>query len=64
MEEKTLLPQLSQEEITLVRLLIQAEKERAAFRKAVMEKTLLALIWVGVVTLGGKILDLVITHHK
>lgn len=40
---------LSQEEIHWVRLAIQAEAERAAFRKAVIEKTLVSLVWAGVV---------------
>ena len=43
---------LSPEEAHWVRLAIQAEAERAAFRKAVIEKTLTSLIWAGVVGVG------------
>lgn len=44
---------LSAEEIQWVRLAIQAEAERAAFRRAVIEKTLIGLViaaagWIGV----------------
>lgn len=44
---------LSAEEIQWVRLAIQAEAQRAAFRKAVIEKTFIALVigllgWIGV----------------
>jgi hypothetical protein len=43
---------LSPEEIQWVRLAIQSEAERAAFRKAVIQKTLVSLVWAGVVGLG------------
>ncbi|HQT82390.1 MAG TPA: hypothetical protein PLQ34_09500 [Ferrovaceae bacterium] len=46
---------LSDDEITWVRLAIQAEAERAKFRKAIIEKTLASLIWAvvaGVATLS------------
>ena len=43
---------LSEEEQRWVRLAIQAEAQRIEFRKTVIEKTLLSLIWAGVVGLG------------
>ena len=43
---------LSEEEQRWVRLAIQAEVQRIEFRKNVIEKTLLSLIWSGVVALG------------
>lgn len=43
---------LSDEEQRWVRLAIQAEVQRIEFRKNVIEKTLLSLIWAGVVGLG------------
>jgi cytochrome c biogenesis factor len=43
---------LSPEEIQWVRLAIKSEAERAAFRKAVIQKTLVSLVWAGVVGLG------------
>ena len=43
---------LSPEEIQWVRLAIQSEAERAAFRKAVIEKTLISLVWAAAVGIG------------
>jgi hypothetical protein len=43
---------LSDEEQSWVRLAIQAEVQRIEFRRTVIEKTLLGLIWAGVVGLG------------
>jgi hypothetical protein len=43
---------LSDEEQRWVRLAIQAEVQRIEFRRTVIEKTLLGLIWAGVVGLG------------
>jgi hypothetical protein len=53
---------LSEEEQRWVRLAIQAEAQRIEFRKTVIEKTLLSLIWAGVVGLGYIILGWA-THH-
>ena len=43
---------LSPEEVQWVRLAIQSEAERAAFRKAVIQKTLVSLVWAMVVGVG------------
>ena len=43
---------LSDEEQRWVRLAIQAEVQKIEFRKKVIEKTLLGLIWSGVVACG------------
>jgi len=40
---------LSDEEIQWVRMAIKAEAERAALRKAIIEKTLTGLVWMAVV---------------
>ena len=45
---------LTDEEIQWVRMAIKAEAERAALRKAIIEKTLAGLVWmlvVGLITL-------------
>ena len=43
---------LSEEEQRWVKLAIQAEAQRIEFRKNVIEKTLMSLIWAGVVGMG------------
>lgn len=53
---------LSEEEQRWVRLAIQAEAQRIEFRKTVIEKTLLSLIWAGVVGLGYIILGWATNH--
>jgi hypothetical protein len=53
---------LSEEEQRWVRLAIQAEVQRIEFRKTVIEKTLLSLIWAGVVGLGYIILGWATNH--
>jgi hypothetical protein len=53
---------LSEEEQRWVRLAIQAEVQRIEFRKTVIEKTLLSLIWAGVVGLGYIILGWATSH--
>jgi len=53
---------LSDEEQRWVRLAIQAEVQRIEFRKTVIEKTLLSLIWAGVVGLGYIILGWATNH--
>jgi len=40
---------LTDEEIQWVRMAIKAEAERAALRKAIIEKTLTGLVWMAVV---------------
>jgi len=43
---------LSPDEVMWVRLAIQASVERAALRKAVIEKTLAGLVWTGLCAAG------------
>ena len=53
---------LSEEEQRWVRLAIQAEVQRIEFRKTVIEKTLLSLIWAGVVGMGYIVLGWATNH--
>jgi len=53
---------LSEEEQRWVRLAIQVEAQRIEFRKTIIEKTLLSLIWAGVVGLGYIILGWATNH--
>lgn len=57
---------LSQEEIHWVRLAIKAEAERAAFRKAVIEKSLITLAVAALTWLGYFLVDVFQTYwqHK
>jgi hypothetical protein len=53
---------LSEEEQRWVRLAIQVEVQRIEFRKTVIEKTLLSLIWAGMVGLGYIVLGWATNH--
>ncbi len=53
---------LSEEEQRWVKLAIQAEAQRIEFRKKVIEKTLLSLIWAGVVGIGYIVLGWATNH--
>lgn len=55
---------LSSEEIQWVRLAIQAEAQRAELRKAIINKTLAGLVWIGIVAAGGWVVDYVASHWK
>lgn len=55
---------LTSEEAQWVRMAIKAEAERAEMRKAVINKTLAGLVWLGVVAAGGWIVDFVVSHWK
>jgi hypothetical protein len=55
---------LSPDEIHWVRMAIQAEAERAELRKAIINKTLAGLVWIGIVAAGGWLLDYVSSHWK
>lgn len=55
---------LSSEEIQWVRLAIKAEVERAELRKAIINKTLAGVVWIGIVAAGGWLLDYVSSHWK
>ena len=53
---------LSEEEQRWVRLAIQVEAQKIEFRRTVIEKTLMGLIWAGVVGLGYIILGWATSH--
>lgn len=55
---------LSDEEVKWVRMAIEAEAQRAAFRKAVIEKTFIGLISSGGLALAYYIIDFVKLHWK
>jgi 1,4-dihydroxy-2-naphthoyl-CoA synthase len=55
---------LSPEEVHWVRMAIQAEAQRAELRKAIINKTLAGLVWVGIVAAGGWLLDYFTAHWK
>ena len=56
--------QLTLEEAQWVRLAIQAEAERAELRKAIINKTLAGLVWIGIVAAGGYLVDFFTAHWK
>jgi hypothetical protein len=47
--------QLSDEEHRWVQMAIQAEASKLAFRKAVIEKTITGLIWLGITGFGAAV---------
>lgn len=53
---------LSEDEHRWVKLAIQAQAERAALRRAVIEKSLLGLIWAGVIGAGLIIREYAVAH--
>jgi hypothetical protein len=53
---------LSEDEHRWVKLAIQAQAERAALRRAVIEKSLLGLIWAGVVGAGLVLREYAVAH--
>ena len=53
---------LSPEEIQWVRMAIKAEADRAALRKAIIEKTLTGLVWTAVCALGVYFIDWFQSH--
>lgn len=55
---------LSDDEIQWVRMAIKAEADRASLRKAIIEKTLVGLFWLGLVSVGGWAVDYVASHWK
>lgn len=55
---------LSPEETQWVRMAIQAEAERAELRKAIIDKTLAGLVWIGIVAAGGWVVDYISSHWK
>ena len=55
---------LTDDEVQWVRMAIKAEADRAALRKAIIEKSLTSLIWICIVAAGGWIADYVVAHWK
>ena len=55
---------LSPDEVHWVRMAIQAEAERAEVRKAIINKTLAGLVWIGIVAVGGWCVDYFTSHWK
>ena len=43
---------------------IKAEADRAAFRKAIIDKTLAGLVWISIVAVGGWLADYFMSHWK
>ena len=55
---------LTDDEVQWVRMAIKAEADRAALRKAIIEKSLTSLVWICIVAAGGWIADYVVAHWK
>lgn len=55
---------LSPDEVHWVRMAIQAEAERAEYRKAIIQKSLAGLVWIGIVAAGGWFADFFVSHWK
>ena len=55
---------LSPDEVHWVRMAIQAEAERAEYRKAIIQKSLAGLVWIGIVAAGGWFTDFFMSHWK
>lgn len=55
---------LSDDEVQWVRMAIKAEADRAALRKAIIEKSLAGLVWAGLLTGGGYFLDFLAKHWR
>jgi hypothetical protein len=55
---------LSSEEVQWVRMAIKAEADRAALRKAIIEKSLAGLVWAALLTGGGWAIDYIASHWK
>ncbi len=55
---------LSPDEVHWVRMAIKAEAERSELRKAIINKTLAGLMWVGIVAAGGWFADYFMSHWK
>ena len=55
---------LTDDEVQWVRMAIKAEADRAALRKAIIEKSLTSLIWICIVAAGGWIADYVVAHWR
>jgi hypothetical protein len=55
---------LSDDEVQWVRMAIQAQADRAALRKAIIEKSLAGLVWAALLASGGYLMDLIGRHWR
>lgn len=55
---------LSDEEVQWVRMAIKAEADRAAVRKAIIEKSLASLFWLCIVAASGKTVEYFTAHWR
>ena len=55
---------LSPDEVHWVRMAIEAQAERAELRKAIINKSLAGLMWIGIVAAGGWFTDFFMSHWK
>ena len=55
---------LTDDEVHWVRMAIEAQADRASLRKAIIEKTLTSLLWIGIVAAGGWVVDYVTGHWR
>ena len=55
---------LSSDEIEWVRMAIRSEADRAALRKAIIEKSLAGLVWAALLTAGGWLIEFIASHWK
>jgi hypothetical protein len=53
---------LTDDELSAVRLLIRRETQRVEFRRAVIEKTTLGLLWAGIVAAGLLVREYMVAH--
>lgn len=53
---------LADDELSAVRLLIRRETQRVEFRRAVIEKTMLGLLWAGIVAAGLLVREYMVAH--
>lgn len=55
-------PQLSDEELRWVKLAIEVEGKKKAFRDAVIEKTITGLIWLALLGVGSIFYEWAVAH--
>lgn len=55
-------PSVTNDEVRWVRLAIQREAERAALRKAIIDKSLTGLVWMFLLALGKVFYEYALSH--
>lgn len=60
--QDTAIHQLTPEEKQWVQMAIKAQADRAALRKAIIEKSISSLIWSGIVGMGYILLEYLTNH--